>query len=111
MSLLSSPGGHLSNLSGKASPDWENLWHVHLFPAASDPLGRQGVVRAVNRAAGRRTATVLAYDDSDARYDALRLSLGAGNGRRTSTPTTWNSAARAKGLSGRTGGRRGARGG
>ena len=102
MSLLSSPGGHLSNLSGKASPDWENLWHVHLFPAASDPLGRKGVVRAVNRAAGRRTATVLAYDDSDARYDALRLSLGAGRTAHFDSDDL-ELGNRAKGLSGRTG--------
>ncbi len=78
MSLLSSPGGHLTNLSGKAAPDWEDLWHVDLFPAASDPLGRQGFVRVVNPAAYGRTATILAYDDSDTRYDTLRLSLDAG---------------------------------
>ena len=102
MSLLASTGGHLSNLSGKASPDWENLWHVHLFPAASDPLGRQGVVRAVNRAAGRRTATVLAYDDSDTRYDALRLSLGAGRTAHFDSDDL-ELGNRSKGLSGRTG--------
>ena len=102
MSLLASTGGHLSNLSGKASPDWENLWHVHLFPAASDPLGRQGVVRAVNRAAGRRTATVLAYDDSDTRYDALRLSLGAARTAHFDSDDL-ELGNRSKGLSGRTG--------
>ena len=102
MSLLSSPGGHLANLSGKASPDWEGLWHVHLFPAASDPLGRQGVVRAVNRASYDRTATVLAYDDSDTRYDALRLSLGAGETAHFNSDDL-ELGNRAKGLTGSTG--------
>ena len=106
MSLLSSPGGHLANLSGKATPDWENLWHMHLFPAASDPLGRQGVVRAVNRTAGRRTATVLAYDDSNTRYDTLRLALGVGQTVHFDSDDL-ELGNRAKGLSGRTGAGRG----
>ena len=102
MSLLSSSGGHLANLSGKASPDWEDMWHVHLFPAASDPLGRQGVVRAVNPRSYRGTATVLAYDDSDTRYDALRLSLGAGQTAHFNSDDL-ELGNRAKGLTGSTG--------
>ena len=102
MSLLSSAGGHLANLSGKASPDWEDMWHVHLFPAASDPLGRQGVVRAVNSRSYRGTATVLAYDDSDTRYDALRLSLGAGQTAHFNSDDL-ELGNRSKGLSGSTG--------
>ena len=102
MSLLSSAGGHLANLSGKASPDWEDMWHVHLFPAASDPLGRQGVVRAVNPRSYRGTATILAYDDSDTRYDALRLSLDAGETAHFDSDDL-ELGNRAKGLTGSTG--------
>ena len=77
MSLLSSPAGHLTNLSGKAAADGEGVWHVDLFPAASDPLGRQGFVRAANRSAVAGAATIRARDDSDRGYETLRLRLGA----------------------------------
>ena len=78
MSLLSSPAGHLTNLSGKAAADAEDMWHVDLLPAASDPLGRQGFVRVVNRSAVAGAVTIVAHDDSDTPYETLRLSLGAG---------------------------------
>ena len=78
MSLLSSPAGHLTNLSGKAAPDAGDMWHVDLLPAASDPLGRQGFVRVVNRSAVAGAVTIVAHDDSDTPYETLRLSLGAG---------------------------------
>ena len=102
MSLLSSPAGHLANLSAKAAADFEGMWHVDLFPAASDPLGRQGFVRAANRANGARRATVLAYDDSAVRYDLLRLSLGAGETRHFNSHDL-ETGNRAKGLTGSTG--------
>ena len=78
MSLLSSPAGHLTNLSGKAAPDAEDMWHVDLLPAASDPLGRQGFVRVANRSATAGAVTIVAHDDSDTPYETLRLSLDAG---------------------------------
>ena len=53
--------------------------------------GRASCARSTAGATAARPPS-LAYDDSDTRYDALRLSLDAGAGRRTSTPTTWNSA-------------------
>ena len=78
MSLLSGASGHLTNLSGKGEADFEGTWHVDLFPTASDALGRQGFVRVANRSAVRGTVTIVADDDSDTRYETLRLSLGAG---------------------------------
>ena len=78
MSLLSSPAGHLTNLSGKAAADAEDMWHVDLLPAASDPLGRQGFVRVANRSAVAGAVTIAAHDDSDTPYETLRLALDAG---------------------------------
>ena len=102
MSLLSSPAGHLTNLSGKAAADAGGTWHVDLFPAASDPLGRQGFVRAANRSALAGAATILVRDDSDARYDALSLALGAGAAAHFNSDDLELGSA-AKGLSGSTG--------
>ena len=102
MSLLSSPAGHLTNLSGKAAADWEGMWRVNLFPAASDPLGRQGFVRVANRSNVRGVVTILAYDDSDTRYETLRLSLGAGETAHFNSDDL-ELGNRAKGLTGSTG--------
>ncbi len=80
MSLLSSPTGHLTNLSTiPEAPDGEDGKHlVPLFPSASDPLGRQGFVRAVNRSTEEGTVSIEAYDDSDEIYETVMLSIGAG---------------------------------
>ena len=80
MSLLSSPTGHLTNLSTVPSmPDDENGVHVvPLFPPAADPLGRQGFVRVVNRSTEEGTVQIEAHDDSDLDYEAVTLSMGAG---------------------------------
>ena len=102
LSLLSSPAGHLTNLSGKAAADGEDMWHVDLLPAASDQLGRQGFVRVVNRSDVRGAVTILPADDTDTRYDPLRLGIAAG------ATAHFNSddlelGNRAKGLTGSTG--------
>ena len=80
MSLMSSPTGHLTNLSTvPATPGDEDGTHVApLFPSASDPLGRQGFVRVVNRSTDAGTVHIAAYDDSDLAYDDVTLSIGAG---------------------------------
>ena len=80
MSLLTSPTGHLTNLSTvPAVPDREGGTHVvPLFPSASDPHGRQGFVRVVNRSAAAGDVTISADDDSDVDYEAITLALGAG---------------------------------
>ena len=65
--------------SGGADIDGEDGKHsVPLFPSASDPLGRQGFVRVVNRSAEDATVTIEAYDDSDMIHDPVMLSIGAG---------------------------------
>ena len=107
MSLLSSPAGHLTNLSGKAEEDEDGVWHVDLFPAASDPYGRQGFVRVTNRSTVDGTVTILAYDDSRVDYDTLRLRLGAGETRHFNSDDL-ELGNRAKGLTGSTGSGRGA---
>ncbi len=79
MSLLSSPTGHLTNLSTvPRTPDDEHGVHVvPLFPSASDPLGRQGFVRVVNRAEASGTVSIEAFDDSDLSYPPVTLALDA----------------------------------
>ena len=106
MSLLVSPAGHLTNLSGKAAEDEDGVWHVDLFPAASDPYGRQGFVRVTNRSTVDGTVTILAYDDSSVDYDTLRLRLGAGESRHFNSDDL-ELGNRAKGLTGSTGSGRG----
>ena len=80
MSLLSSPTGHLTNLSTvPATPGDEGGTHVvPLFPSASDPLGRQGFVRVVNRSTEAGTVQIAATDDSALAYGDVTLSIGAG---------------------------------
>ena len=103
MSLLSSPTGHLTNLSTvPAAPGADGTHVVPLFPSASDPLGLQGFVRMVNRSIQAGTVQIEAYDDSDTVYETVALSLGAG------ATAHFNSndlelGSTAKGLSGSTG--------
>ncbi|MYE50854.1 MAG: hypothetical protein F4X81_05250, partial [Gammaproteobacteria bacterium] len=78
MSLLRSPTGHLTNLSGGAAPDADGTWHVPLFLPASDPEGRQGFLRVVSRSDRDGAVTVRAFDDTDFDYGSLTLRLGAG---------------------------------
>ena len=82
VSLLSSPTGHVTNLStvGPAPPE-DGVHLVPLFPSASDALGRQGFVRVVNRSEEAGTVRIEARDDSDAVYDALTLAIDAGQTR------------------------------
>ena len=80
MSLLSSPTGHLTNLSTvPVRPGEADAPHaVPLFPSASDPLGRQGFVRVINRSTEAGNVRIATYDDSDLAYEAVTLSIGAG---------------------------------
>ena len=105
MSLLSSPTGHLTNLSTvPAAPGEEDGTQVvPLFPSASDPLGRQGFVRVVNRSTEAGAVRIAAYDDSDFAYEDVTLSIGAGaTVHFNSNDLELGNAA--KGLSGGTGG-------
>ena len=75
MSLLRSPAGHLTNLS-TVPPNVDGGVHdVPLFPAASDPSGRQGFVRVINRSAEPGEVTIDAFDDTDRDFGTSRLVL------------------------------------
>ncbi len=80
MSLLRSGGGHLTNLSGSASPALRSgeVHTVPYFPSASDPLGRQGLVRIVNDTATDTAVRVQPYDGTGRYYEPLTLIVGAG---------------------------------
>ena len=54
------------------------MWHVNLFPPASDPNGQQGFVRVANRSNRRGTVRIRAFDDSSIEYEPLTLTLDAG---------------------------------
>ena len=78
LSLLSSPTGHLTNLS-TAPPNVVDGFHeVALFPSASDISGRQGFVRVINRSESPAEITIRAHDETDWEYEPLTLSLGSG---------------------------------
>ncbi|MCY4014660.1 MAG: fibronectin type III domain-containing protein [Gammaproteobacteria bacterium] len=102
MSLLSSPGGYLTNLSAKAPADADGVWRANRFPAASDPHGRQGFVRVINRSDTRGSVTVRAFDDSDVEYEPLTLALGAGETAHFNSDDL-EGGNRSKGLTGSTG--------
>ena len=77
MSLLSSPTGHLTNLSTAPDNETGGTHSVPLFPSASDANGRQGFLRVVNHAAEAGEVTIGAFDDTDREYDTLTLAIGA----------------------------------
>ena len=78
LSLLSSPTGHLTNLS-TAPPNVVDGFHeVALFPSASDISGRQGFVRVINQSESTAEITIRAHDETDWEYEPLMLSLGSG---------------------------------
>ena len=77
MSLLSSPTGHLTNLSTAPDNETDGEHSVPLFPSASDANGRQGFVRVVNHADEAGEVTIAAFDDTDREYETLTLAIGA----------------------------------
>ena len=77
MSLLSSPTGHLTNLSTAPDNEDDGMHSVPLFPSASDIHGRQGFVRVINRSDVVGEVTVQAYDDANWEYGPLTLAIGA----------------------------------
>ncbi len=102
MGLLSSPGGHLTNLSRTLPADADGVRHVAFFPPASDPHGRQGFVRVVNRSGRAGMVTIRAFDDGDVRYPPLRLRLEAREAKHLNSDDLELGNPR-KGLSGSTG--------
>ena len=77
MSLLSSPTEHLTNLSTAPANVEEGIHTVPMFPAASDPLGRQGFVRVINHTDMAGQVTINAFDDTDRAYASSTLALDA----------------------------------
>ena len=80
MSLLTSPTGHLTNLStepeageGGAGAEYE----VPLFAAAANADGYQGFVRIINRSGGAGEVSVEAFDDAGDGYGPVTLDIGA----------------------------------
>ena len=77
MSLLQLPTGHLTNLSTAPDNVDAGTHTVPLFPGASDPFGRQGFVRVINRSAEAGDVTVAAFDDTERDFGSVTLSLDA----------------------------------
>ena len=74
--LLTSPSGHLTNLSTVPAADADGVWRVPLFPAAAG-AGRQGFVRVANLSARAGEVRVRAADDGGNRVGPVPLALGA----------------------------------
>ncbi|MCZ0941805.1 MAG: leucine-rich repeat protein [Gammaproteobacteria bacterium] len=104
MSLLESTStGHLTNLSsGPVVPDGDGTHHVPLFPAASDPSGRQGFLRVFNRSEREGTVRIAAFDEAGTEHGPLELSIGAGGAAHFNSDDLELGAA-SKGLNGGTG--------
>ena len=81
MSLLSSPTGHLTNLSTAPDNEQDGTHAVPLFPSASDARGRQGFARVVNRSDESGEVMIEAFDDTDRDYEVLTLLIGANETR------------------------------
>ena len=77
MSLLSSPTGHLTNVSTVPSHESDGVHRVPLFPSASDAAGRQGFARVSNRSDRAGEVRIEGFDDTGWTYEALTLAVGA----------------------------------
>ena len=83
MSLLSSPTGHLTNLStSPANAEFDGGAVVHgvpLFPSAARRLreGVQGFVRVINHSVEAGTVQIEAFDDDGVQSAAVTLDVGA----------------------------------
>ena len=101
MSLLSSRTGHLTNMSTVPGTDTDTH-RVPLFPAASDPNGRQGFVRLINRSGTAGSVSIRAFDDTDRTYETLTLAIDANEAKHFNS-VDLETGATAKGLDGSTG--------
>ena len=77
MSLVEDADGRLANLSGRAAREFAGAHRVPLFPPASDALGREGVVRVINRSGAAGEVRIAAFDGTGRSYEALTLALSA----------------------------------
>ena len=102
MNLLTSPSGHLTNLSTLPVNDSNGRFSVPLFPSAADAEGRQGFVRVINRTAQAGEVRIAAYDETDWSYETVTLALPANRAVHFNSDDLEMGNA-GKGLSGRTG--------
>ena len=77
LSLMESPTGRLTNLSTAPANPVDGVHAVPLFPAASDPHGRHGFVRVINRSNTIAAVDVAAFDETDREYESLTLTVPA----------------------------------
>ena len=77
MGLMESPSGHLTNLSSAPSARHGDALVVPLFLSASDPHGRQGFVRIINRSDEAGRVYIKARDDSGRDHAQMELRIGA----------------------------------
>ena len=77
MGLMESPSGHLTNLSTAPSVRHGDALVVPLFLSASDPHGRQGFVRIINRSDEAGRVYIKARDDSGRDHSQMELRIGA----------------------------------
>ena len=81
LNTLSTPTGHLTNLStvpGNAEPDDGGTHRIGLFPSAADALGRQGFARIINRSDSDGEVNIVARDDAGTEYGPVTLAIAAG---------------------------------
>ena len=102
MNLLSSPTGHLTNLSTAPLNESQGVHGVPLFPAASDPSGNRGLVRVINRTDTAGEVRIEAFDDTQWDYAPLTLPVGPGEAVHFDS-TDLEQGNPAKGLAGGTG--------
>ena len=76
--LMESPAGHVANLSTAPSPGRNGEFAVPLFPGASDPRGRRGLLRIINHSARDGEVRIAAYDDNGRRHPPFSRPIGAG---------------------------------
>ena len=71
------PASSLTATAVKPKSAAAAAWQAYLFPSASEP-GREGFVRVINRSAEPGVITIHPVDDSGRSFDALTLSVDAG---------------------------------
>ena len=77
MNLLSTPTGHISNLSTVPANETGGVHLVPLLPAVSDAKGRQGFVRMINRSDVAGEVKIKAFDDTGWGFKAVMLPVDA----------------------------------
>ena len=110
MSLLESPTGHLSNLSGRAEEMGDHLdpdggaatFIAPFFPAHGDAKGRQGFARVTNRSNEAVDVSIEATDSAGVAYGDLSLRVDPGQSRHFNSEDL-ESGNPEKGLTGSTG--------